>query len=478
MQPLNMQQLNSVSQEEQHKTYRLLIACNVIAALVIWIAYAAVSTPDTLRFFGQASSLVEGNGYKTVGVPETFLPPGYPVFIAIVKYFGGNEFTVRALQICLALMSCNLVFFAIRPYSRRAAIVATFAMAIHPQAARLVGYLLSETFGLFLCSVLVFTFSRIEQGYRGFINYLLFGVVLIALPRTSPATIVLSVAIGGYVLYKLLIKRLPMHAVVMVIGVSSLLIPWQVHCINSTGSVCSTLYSSNVIQRLDNSPNVIYYWFRTWAHGERDLPVIWRSDVKAIPERAFRSEEEKIYILEAISEKNTQTNSTGHILLNESADKFVAQNRFLFYVGLPMIRSFNLWFDMMQIDHVQMEYVGRFFSKKIIEDYVEVGPIHTFQRILKSFASTFVYLIYISYPVFFLVITCYGLIKKEAIIILIGSSILAYTLISGFVAHGESRRNVVFLPAILYLLRFVPTARTCQMPLHSPVAVAASSRGQ
>jgi hypothetical protein len=45
-------------------------------------------------------------------------------------------------------------------------------------------------------------------------------------------------------------------------------------------------------------------------------------------------------------------------------------------------------------------------------------------------------------------------------IVVICSAIVVYTLSSGFTALGESRRNIVFAPAILYLLGLISSDRT------------------
>jgi len=206
-----------------------LIFVFVIAAITVLTLYVPVDTPDTARFKEQADSIVSGHGYRTLGTLETWLPPGYPVLIAATNYLGGGDLTVRTIQIVLFISACGLLYLALRPASRAIALLGATAMAIHPLAARLVGYQLSETFGLFLCGAFIFAFSRINDGNK--LLLLLFGACSVFLPLTSPATIILCIFLFGYVVLRKLTDNKVVDITFLIAGAFVVMLPWQVHCV-------------------------------------------------------------------------------------------------------------------------------------------------------------------------------------------------------------------------------------------------------
>lgn len=59
-----------------------LALCWSAAAVTLFVFFNAGSTPDSDRFLSQADAIFSGEGFLTYGRLETWLPPGYPVFLA------------------------------------------------------------------------------------------------------------------------------------------------------------------------------------------------------------------------------------------------------------------------------------------------------------------------------------------------------------------------------------------------------------
>jgi hypothetical protein len=441
---------------------RPFLVLSLLAALAVLSLFVEVETPDWARFNDEALSMLAGQGYRTMGQLETSLPPGYPLLIATMKLLGASDWNVVALQAVLFVAACNLIYFSMHGYSRQAAIIGMGALAIHPLAVRLTGYYLSETLGLFLCASLIFLYSRIERNRAKEATVLLFGAVAVFLPLTSPALIITSFLLFALATVKLLHRRAFLVAASGIAGALVIMTPWQLHCVRSTGNICPVLFSTTQVSRLlESQPSQaasdpFLLWFRTWSWGERDMPVLHKLDIKSAPARAFDSEAERTALIETASPIPRTVSPKQAVMLASIAEKRRAEDPLKQYVELPAERAYNLWFDMNQIGHAQMEYVGQVFPGSLLRDMSTIGLPRALLRCLKGVLSTLVYGLYIAYPLFALAMLYFGLRTRNVEVLLIVASVLAYTLITGYSALCESRRNVVFLPAILFLFSFLP----------------------
>jgi hypothetical protein len=396
---------------------------------------------------------------------------------------------------------------------------------VHPLALVLTGLLLSETLGLFLCAALIYLASSIERGARSTTCFL-FGGVAVALPLTSPALLILS-GLAGLCILAIKVRQRNLPSIMATLaGVAVFLVPWETHCVRSSGSLCLLLFARNthgaainanaddaltfpvlavfagivaarllyrgsgpsgrlfawaaaaivavsfgaagvemgcmtsvgpfckalhidqplsVAQRAGPA-DALYHWFRTWSIGERDMHVLFDEDPRTAPDRAFASREQREALLQ-IPPGDLQNRA-----LLETGKRAEQEHPAWQKIGLPLTRAFDLWFDMRQNSHAQMEFVGRFQPSVLIADYHEFGAARTFARIGKAVLSSAVYVLYVSYPLLLLVAFGHALWTRNIAALLICTSVLAYTLICGYSAFVEARRNVVFLPAILFLL--------------------------
>lgn len=429
---------------------------SLLAAAAIAVAFVPVETPDWARFKDEALSIVAGQGYRTSGQLETALPPGYPLLIVLIKLLGAPDWSVPLAHLALFIASCNVVYFTLRPYSNKVAMIGMLSLTVQPLAVRLTGYYLSEMFGMFLCALLLFYLSHILRGAREFWKVFLLGMLSVFLPLTSPATIVMCFCLSAFTVLRLLRERSFGLAAVGVMGALVVMIPWQMHCLKASGSVCPLLLSSATSSRLiSGGGDPFLMWYRSWSNGESDMPVLHSRNLGLAPARAFGSATERAAILNLGGSSTAGPSGSQLEALATLAERRRNDNPLSQFVILPLSRSLHLWFEMVQIGHAQHDYVGRISPVHFATDVQQLGLGRAGARWLKGVLSTVVYGLYVSLPVFALLMLVVILKRKNMFALLMLLSIAAYTLLTGLSAGTEARRNVVFFPAILFLLSLV-----------------------
>ncbi len=119
-----------------------------------WVHYATrapLGLYDPARYAGYADRIAEGQGYSqfTSGDPTAYYPPGYPFFLAALRWFTDHDGlpvvagTVQAVLGALTVVLAAVV--AHRLGGARAAAVAAGVLALYPNLVFHTGALLSET---------------------------------------------------------------------------------------------------------------------------------------------------------------------------------------------------------------------------------------------------------------------------------------------------------------------------------------------
>jgi hypothetical protein len=439
--------------------------CWLCALFALAVFYVPGFTPDSARFLAQADQIAMGNGFVTYGRLETWLPPGYPVFIAALKNLGLESY-LRALQFVLHMGSVVLIYQASVQFSRRAALATGTIFALSPLVPFLNGYILSETLGVFLCALALFMYSRLLMG-GGAYRSLILGAALSALALTSPAVIFLAFGVGVSALLSLISRRDWLSLVLLVGGAVAPMIPWQQHCYRANGELCYFMYTDALVSKV-NAPAVgdslFYQWFRSWSLGERHMDVYFRKNPGAAPRWVFSKAESQsefpdseAVLSGALSERQSRA------LTQELAARDSAWRTWAF----TMIRSVMLWFDMRQMGHVQMEYVLPFGVDRIV--HAESASSAAW-RLGKLAFSTLSYIVYISLPIVFIWACLIAKWRRRPIVPIALFSVLAYTAITAFTANNESRRNIVFYPAMLYVVAVAARDRGVALTGAKPMA--------
>jgi hypothetical protein len=426
---------------------------SLLAATTILVALVPVKTPDWARFEDEALSIRAGQGYRTGGQLETALPPGYPLFIALLKLLGLPDEFLPLVHSALFIAACNLVYHTLKPYSSKVAALGMFGLAVQPLAARLTGYYLSESFGLFLCALLLFCVSRAQRATAAPWIVVLTGMLAVFLPLTSPATIVMCLLLALLLMVQLMRQRRFALAAAGIAGALAVMLPWQMHCVSAKGSICPLLLSTQTTSRLiAGGGDQWLVWFRSWSQGEPDMPVLHSRDLRMAPERAFESAAQRASLLAMTGGYAAEPSAAQLDVLEKIAERRRDADPLSQDLLLPLARSFRLWFEMVQIGHAQKEYVGRISPFQFASDLHTLGPSRAGARWLKGVISTIVFGLYVSLPVFALAMLPGAVIRRNTAALLILLAIAAYTCLTGFSAATEARRNIVFFPAIIFLL--------------------------
>jgi 4-amino-4-deoxy-L-arabinose transferase-like glycosyltransferase len=114
---------------------------------------------DSEEYYYLAESLLDGREFSLYGHPETFRSPGYPVFIAAIKFATGSYFGVTIFQIFVVFATSLLIEKLGREYDNPlVGQLSALFFLISPITFTLSLTILSEVFYIF---VFIFTYSFI-----------------------------------------------------------------------------------------------------------------------------------------------------------------------------------------------------------------------------------------------------------------------------------------------------------------------------
>ncbi|MFC1462375.1 ArnT family glycosyltransferase [Verrucomicrobiota bacterium] len=426
---------------------------------------------DGLRYLYQAQSLCDGKGFvryfrqeglprdergfpqslpsKYVDRPETSLPPGYAVLLAgaLLVSSGFPDATlaiVRAIQLAMLLASCFFVYAAIWPRSKRLAIVGVIVFATFPPLHAAANHVLSETLSVFLCSGAALAISRLDA--RGPSTWLccLVGVLTVAILLTAPGLTILSFLIWCYVAWR--VRRSVSQILALTIGSLVLMMPWQIHCYQATGSVAWTVY-----EPLPVYGSEVARWYRTWARSQDDLSILFGSEgaMALLPNEVFSSAEEREELTRLYDENlagkaksdyferdfDPEWVDRGHDsrklpyappaveeAFKRAADNRISQNPLRYYVILPLVRSVKLW--------------GRGISYDGLAALARNGLLNW------SILPILLTIAYWPYSAM--------RFRPRGFPLLVVLAVVSYTLLSSYTGCAEARRNLPFYPLVLF----------------------------
>jgi 4-amino-4-deoxy-L-arabinose transferase-like glycosyltransferase len=428
---------------------RLWLIAGLIVALV-WriILYAPGYTPDSERFLMQAAFLLRGAGFVYEGQPTAALPPGYPVFLVPFVALTSPLVAIRFIQVVLSVVSCYLVYLALRPVDRRIALVGLWAMAVHPYLARIPGTVLSETLSVFLASLAVWLIQRSRSGPSAWIASAL-GLVLTALSLTAPGVIALVICVFAAMCWQL--RQQPRAVVGFGLGSLLLIVPWQVHCVKVTSHLQPLILD---MSKHGASTGGFVDWHRTWVRRERDLNVLWKRSLDGAPDYAFSSREQRIQLanVSRLHNERLLSDTDYESSYRRAADVNRNDRPGWHYVGLPALRAFYLWTDMPSLGHLDSAYINRLSPARFRESLSDRGVAVALMRGAKAAASLLVYLLFLLYPLAFGGLTVAAMRSRQPLAIAIAIGTVAYTFASTVLVFGEVRRNLVLFPFLLFLL--------------------------
>jgi hypothetical protein len=464
--------------------------CSVLA-VSIQLAYgmpAKCTNDDSKRFIQQAEWLAAGQGYlgkeiwtfSGTGVrSETSLPPGYPIFLASMMLLTGSGdgflLAVRLVQILMALATCYLVYFAIRPRSTRLALLAFVVLSISFSTVYTPRMIMSETLSAFIVGVICWLISRMDTDGAGALSAFAQGALCVASLLVAPATIVLAFGLWCYSFWRQ--RKQWRNLALLTAGSLLLMIPWQIHCFRATGRIQPT-----VITGIAAWHSGFAQWYRTWATKRADMLVFWEPDFfRELPNSLFSSKEQR----DRLTALNERTADRDQFMLNhqapdvdeafrQAAAERIAASPLRFYVGLPAVRAVTLWLHC-EVWNEILQQLDRFsFTRPLLEGKsLPCAVTRTMIGIVGVAAINVV-------PLVMLAILAVGGIRsvrrREVLPIVVVLSVLIYTVLSALSGMGELRRDFAFYPAILFILFYLAGNKPASAPAHKTLTVESHHR--
>ncbi len=445
-----------------------LVLALLIGAGVRFAWYAYTYGPDGERFVYQAHALMRGEGFLFDGRPTTLLPPGYPLLLCAVFTFHDDPFALIPVQFLLSLGSIALVYSAIAPWSKRGAALAAFAMALHPYLALKVSEVRSETWGVFLTSLLVYSISRAEQrdlaqarlGQLFSIGFLCLAVLL-----TVPALAFLCLALWLVVAAR--IRASGARLATLTLGSLALALPWQLHCYRAVGHLEPLMFGRNTGVSIPgpnagvlNPESGFGRWTRSWMTSDTQMGVWWWShSFASVPEDVFESEQQKreLHRLHTLACEDKVDPNLLDRAYGEAADRRYETLPLRTRVEFPLRRALLLWMEMPQLHHAQMDRIAALTPQAFQTDKAQLGTRRAWLRLAKAAWSLAVYALYLAYPAGFVVLLAKTWNDRRLVPLAVLLGVLAYTAASAYLAVCEVRRNLPLFPALLFLLAYYPT---------------------
>lgn len=199
-----------------------------------------ISWEDERDYLDLAQKIHNGQGYvRADGSPTAFRAPGYPMFLALLRFTGiQTPFTIRLVQALLGTAIIWLVYqTGLIIMNRSAALLGAVLTAIYPYYIIMPVTLLAETLftTLLLAATLqLFLFLRDGRGKLLFGAAITMGLAIL----TRPAAVALA---GGVILWLLISKHFPMKqrvglAALFIGAVLLTITPWMMRNYMQFGS--------------------------------------------------------------------------------------------------------------------------------------------------------------------------------------------------------------------------------------------------
>lgn len=353
-------------------TDRLRITIILFIALAARSAIVMTAPPPNGdakgRYIATAVNLLDGHGFSLSQqppyTPSEATVPVYPLLVAATfSVFGRHPMAVRAVQVCLDLITCVLVGFVSfnLAHLNRRRLAATFAMIIYGTLSWFTAIwaadLLTETFALFLTMlVLALCIPAFKSGnQRGWLWFVV-GLVSGAAILTRPDSVLLAGAVGVVLLGRLAVERSWVRLrdlLVFCVAVPLVLSPWIARNYLSLSKFQPTA-SEYGLPQPQYMPTGYLHWLRTWITDETYFSNVFPPafhigtayfDPNQLPDSAFDSSAERQRVLNLIDRYN-QTRLFDPAISDEFeaiANQRIWHSPIRFFVFLPLRRIASMW---------------------------------------------------------------------------------------------------------------------------------------
>ncbi len=424
---------------------------------------------DPARFAFQAEQLVAGHGLVSFHAarssdfrslePTAALPPGYPVFIALVLQAGANLTAVLWLQLALSLISCALVYLALRPVDVRLATLALLIMALTPGLYAYPAKLMSETLGVFLGAVQVYLLLRVYRGGRGLLTHGLLGAVAIANVLVVPGVLFVAslpclvVAFSG-------LRRQPAAVLMLLVGGVLVMAPWQRHCVAAAGHLCWKVLDTEL------GEDGYTKWKRTWARSSADFSyasnlVWWDSEwatVDGLPEYAFGSARERRQLAEKIEywRANRVSQAERSEYLGALAEARIRSAPVAFYVTNPLRRMADMIVNFPPTRYARSDALLAVFDPAFWREAPTWSSKHLAKQILRILTSWLALFAHLALLAAIGVGFWFAVVGRSPIGLSLALGFLLFLIVNAGWASIDLRRVLPLIPYLLAIGAFGP----------------------
>jgi 4-amino-4-deoxy-L-arabinose transferase-like glycosyltransferase len=219
-----------------------IIAVGVILRLSLILLLPTTPISDFSVFDEIAARVASGAGYTdSGGLPTTYRPPGYPLFLAtIYTLFGRSWFAARLANVVLAVICIILTCLLAKGlFSQRVGLLSALIVALYPSHILYGNLLASENLfiPLLLATCLAFFYGMNRENKR--LAFLVVAGMLLGLAvLTRPAAILLPVVFGTVLLARRAVpKEIGVSIGLVIVSMIVVVIPWTARNYISTGEL-------------------------------------------------------------------------------------------------------------------------------------------------------------------------------------------------------------------------------------------------
>ena len=344
-------------------TFFLLAAVAAVLLRVLFIVRFPSVVNDSFVYGDIAKNWLQHGIYGLSG-PDEISPtyirlPGYPAFLAFVFAIFGMEHyrAVLVIQAVLDVGTCFLCADIARRLIGPKAAKATFLLAaLCPFLADYAAAALAETLEIF-CTALALDFAIAAFQDKKQLNWVAAGAACAAAILLRPDGVLLLIAIGVYLLFFILFKhpantrrsQLRAPTIVLLIAVSPL-VPWALRNWR-TFHRFQPLAPRYANEQDEFVPAGFNRWVKTWIAEYTSVEEIYwqvpgsKIDPAQLPSRAFDAPSQQIATATLIETYNNELHIMPELdqAFSALADQRIRAHPIRYYVGLPLLRIFDMW---------------------------------------------------------------------------------------------------------------------------------------
>ncbi len=234
----------------------------LVAAIALRVVFVVTTLdrlpPDTDNYLAIGQNLSTGQGYSIEpGVPTAFRPPGYPVFIALVRTALGSDWSVIALQCLMGAAVALIAALLARSIAGDLfSLAAAVFVAIDPYQIAVCGMFMTEAFFTLLVISTVALFLRSLRAAKP-LRYAVAGLAAGAAAMTRPEFLVFIPGALLIMVFAAQPKRRVLCAAVFLVFCAVLPGGWAYRNHNALGSWIVTTTHGGYTHRL--AYNAVFY---------------------------------------------------------------------------------------------------------------------------------------------------------------------------------------------------------------------------